>query len=38
MCPIETGLGATLNETYFTELSNAVTYITMKGSYAVSNL
>jgi endoglucanase len=35
MCPLETGLGATLNESYFSEFSAAVTYITMRGSYAI---
>jgi endoglucanase len=35
MCPIETGLGRNLNETYFTELATAVNYITSKGGYVV---
>ncbi|KAF1952331.1 glycoside hydrolase [Byssothecium circinans] len=35
MCPLETGLGATFNETYFTEFQTAVTYITGQGGYAV---
>ena len=35
MCPLETGLGSTLNETYFTELSAAVHYITSKGGYVI---
>jgi len=35
MCPVEIGLGAAFNETYFTEFSDAVKYITMKGSYAL---
>lgn len=35
MCPLETGLGATLNETYFEEFQSAITYITMKGGYAI---
>lgn len=35
MCPLETGLGATLNETYFQEFQSAVSYITMKGGYAI---
>jgi endoglucanase len=35
MCPLETGLGSTFNETYFDEFSKAVTYITMRGGYAV---
>ncbi|KAF2028343.1 glycoside hydrolase [Setomelanomma holmii] len=35
MCPVETGLGKTLNETYFTELSTAVHYITSKGGYVI---
>jgi endoglucanase len=35
MCPVETGLGATLNETYFSAFSDAVTYITKQGGYAI---
>ncbi|KAF2122318.1 glycoside hydrolase superfamily [Lophiotrema nucula] len=35
MCPLETGLGNTFNETYFTEFQNAVNYVTMRGGYAV---
>lgn len=35
MCPLETGLGATLNETYFELFQNAVNYVTMKGGYVV---
>ncbi|KAH7084483.1 endoglucanase 1 [Paraphoma chrysanthemicola] len=35
MCPLETGLGKTLNETYFTELATAVNYITTKGAYVI---
>lgn len=35
MCPIETGLGSTLNDTYFGEFSNAVQYITSKGGYVI---
>jgi endoglucanase len=35
MCPIVTGLGKTLNESYFGELSAAVTHITNQGGYVV---
>ncbi|KAF2010296.1 glycoside hydrolase family 5 protein [Aaosphaeria arxii CBS 175.79] len=35
MCPLETGLGSTFNETYFGEFEKAVNYITMQGAYAV---
>ena len=35
MCPLETGLGGTFNETYFTEFEKAVDYITSKGGYVV---
>lgn len=35
MCPLETGLGNTINETYFGEFQNAVNYITMRGGYAI---
>ncbi|KAF2261304.1 glycoside hydrolase, partial [Lojkania enalia] len=35
MCPLETGLGRTLNETYFEEFQKAVNYITMQGAYAI---
>jgi endoglucanase len=35
MCPLETGLGNTFNDTYFTEFQDAVNYITMRGGYAI---
>ncbi|KAF2799838.1 glycoside hydrolase family 5 protein, partial [Melanomma pulvis-pyrius CBS 109.77] len=35
MCPLETGLGSTFNESYFSEFEKAVNYITMRGGYAV---
>lgn len=35
MCPLETGLGSKLNETYFNEFEKAVSYITMSGAYAI---
>ncbi|KAF1838880.1 endoglucanase 1 [Decorospora gaudefroyi] len=35
MCPLETGLGSTFNETYFSALEDAVNYITSKGAYAI---
>ncbi|KAK7453472.1 hypothetical protein VKT23_011748 [Stygiomarasmius scandens] len=36
MCPLETGLGSTFNETYFSEFEDAVNYITVtKGAYAI---
>jgi hypothetical protein len=35
MCPLETGVGSTFNETYFTEFENAVKYITRKVGYVV---
>lgn len=35
MCPLETGLGSTFNETYFSEFQTAVNYITMRGGYAI---
>ncbi|KAK7029442.1 hypothetical protein VNI00_014576 [Paramarasmius palmivorus] len=36
MCPLETGLGSTFNETYFSEFADAVNYITTeKGAYAI---
>lgn len=35
MCPLETGLGSTFNETYFNAFDDAITYITMNGGYAI---
>ncbi|KAK7052626.1 glycoside hydrolase family 5 protein [Favolaschia claudopus] len=36
MCPLATGLGATFNETYFSEFEDAINYITVtKGAYAL---
>jgi endoglucanase len=35
MCPLETGLGSTFNETYFSEFQSAITYITSKGGYVI---
>lgn len=35
MCPLETGLGKTFNETYFGEFSKAVGHITAKGGYVI---
>ncbi|KAL0063353.1 hypothetical protein AAF712_009748 [Marasmius tenuissimus] len=36
MCPLETGLGSTFNETYFDEYADAINYITVeKGAYAL---
>ncbi|KAF2004621.1 glycoside hydrolase family 5 protein [Amniculicola lignicola CBS 123094] len=35
MCPIETGLGSTIDESYLSEFQKAVNYITLKGGYAI---
>jgi endoglucanase len=35
MCPLETGLGSTFNETYFGEFKEAVNSITSKGGYVI---
>jgi len=35
MCPLSTGLGATLNESYFSEFQSAVTHVTSQGGYAI---
>ncbi|KAJ4364405.1 hypothetical protein N0V83_008999 [Neocucurbitaria cava] len=35
MCPLETGLGSTFNETYFSEFQTAVNYITAQGGYVI---
>lgn len=35
MCPLETGLGSTFNETYFTEFETAVNHITSQGGYVI---
>lgn len=35
MCPLETGLGSTFNETYFSLFQDAVNYITAQGGYVV---
>jgi endoglucanase len=35
MCPLETGLGSTFNETYFTEFEAAVNHITSQGGYVI---
>ncbi|KAL5383677.1 hypothetical protein DPSP01_005782 [Paraphaeosphaeria sporulosa] len=35
MCPLDTGLGSTFNESYFSEFQTAVNYVTMRGGYAV---
>ncbi|KAL5486313.1 hypothetical protein ACEPAI_7359 [Sanghuangporus weigelae] len=35
MNPLETGLGSTFNETYFSEYADAINHITSKGAYAL---
>jgi endoglucanase len=35
ICPLETGLGKTFNETYFSELKDAVTHVTAQGGYVI---
>ncbi|OBT45641.1 hypothetical protein VE00_03519 [Pseudogymnoascus sp. WSF 3629] len=36
LCPVETGLGATFSETHFSEIEDAVNYITLtKGAYCI---
>jgi endoglucanase len=35
MCPLENGLGKTFNETYFSELKDAVNHITSQGGYVI---
>ncbi|KAH6501173.1 hypothetical protein HBI55_049230 [Parastagonospora nodorum] len=35
ICPLETGLGKTFNETYFEELTAAVDHITSQGGYVI---
>jgi endoglucanase len=35
ICPLETGLGKTLNETYYSELKDAVDHITAQGGYVI---
>lgn len=35
MCPLEYGLGARFNETYFSYYNDAITAITKKGAYAI---